>query len=180
MTVVAGEASARLEAAGEWSDRCAALAHPYRRAWQTRDATAWADALAPDVVVYSPILTTPFRGREAAVELFTILFERLGAMDITHEFADGDCHAFFWRVRCGAHSTEGVDLLRANEQGEISEIRVLIRPLPDIAVFAAAIGPPLAARRAPMRGPVARAMVLPLRVILAVADRLAARLVQPR
>jgi hypothetical protein len=128
--------------------------------------------------MYSPILTRPFQGREAAIELFGVLFDELGEMQITDELSDGDTHAFFWRVRVAAKSIEGVDLLRRNERGEITEIRVLIRPLPDIAVFAGAIGPALAAKRAPIRGPVARLMILPLRAILTLADTISARLIQ--
>jgi hypothetical protein len=154
--------------------------HPYRTAWQTRDVDTWAQALAGDVVMYSPILTRPFRGREAAIELFGVLFDELGEIRITDELTDGETHAFFWNVQIGAKSIEGVDLLRRNERGEISEIRVLIRPLPDIAVFAGAIGPALAAKRAPIRGPVARLMILPLRAILTLADTLSTRLIQRR
>jgi hypothetical protein len=78
--------------------------HPYRAAWQTRDVYTWGQELAPDVVLYSPILTTPFRGREAAIELFGVLFEKLGALEITDELVDGDTHAFFWHVQVGSLS----------------------------------------------------------------------------
>jgi hypothetical protein len=54
----------------------------------------------------------------------------------------------------------------------------MIRPLVDIAVFAAAIGPPLAARRSPMRGALVRLLTLPLKVILSVTDSVATRLVK--
>ncbi len=154
--------------------------HPYRTAWQTRDLEAWAKSLAPDVVLHSPIVRRPFVGRADAIELFGVLFDELGELRITDELSDGDVHAFFWRVQIGAKSIEGTDLLRCNERGEISEIRVLIRPLPDIAVFAGAIGPALAAKRAPIRGPVARLMILPLRAILTLADTISSRLIQQR
>jgi SnoaL-like domain len=152
--------------------------HPYRTAWQTRDLDTWAKSLAPDVVLYSPIISTPFQGRDDAIELFGVLFNELGELQITDELSDGDVHAFFWRVQIGAKRVEGTDLLRCNERGEISEIRVMIRPLPDIALFAGAIGPALAAKRAPIRGPVARLMILPLRAILTLADTISARLIQ--
>jgi hypothetical protein len=154
--------------------------HPYRTAWLTRDLDTWAQALAPDVVLHSPILRASFEGRADAIELFGVLFAELGEVQITDELSDGDVHAFFWRVQIGAKSVEGVDLLRYNERGEISEIRVLIRPLPDIALFAGAIGPALAAKRAPIRGLVARLMILPLRAILTLADTISARLIQRR
>jgi hypothetical protein len=48
----------------------------------------------------------------------------------------------------------------------------------DIAVFAAAIGPPLAARQSSMRGALVRLLMLPLKVILNVTDTVASRLIR--
>ncbi len=67
-----------------------------------------------------------------------------------------------------------------DEQGKIAEIRVLIRPLVNIAMFASAIGPPLAARRSPVRGALVRLLTLPLKGILTVADVVASRLIELR
>ncbi len=67
---------------------------------------------------------------------------------------------------------------RYDEQGKIAEIRVLIRPLVDIAVFASAIGPPLAARKSPIRGMLVRVLMLPLKGILTVTDTVASRLIK--
>jgi len=155
-------------------------AHPFRTAWRTRDLDAWADALALDVVLHSPTLKTPFRGREVATELYGILFDAFGDVEITDELAHADSHAFFWRANIGNRTIEGADLLRFDEHGKISEVRVLIRPLVDIATFAAVIGPPLAAKRGRIRGLLVRLMTLPLRAILAVADTVATRLIQRR
>lgn len=152
--------------------------HPYKAAWRTRDLQAWADALAPDVVMYSPILMSPFNGRDAAIELFEVLFGAIGKLKLTHELSAGDTHVFFWRADIGPDTIEGTDLLRFNETGKIAEIRVLIRPLVDIGKFAAAIGPPLAAKRGFGRGPLTRALILPLKAILAMADAISTRLVQ--
>jgi SnoaL-like domain len=155
-------------------------AHPYRTAWQTRDLEVWGQALAADVVLYSPILRTPFRGREAAIELFGVLFEKLGEVEITDELAEGDSRVFFWRARVGARTIEGVDLVRKEPGGKITEIKVMIRPLVDIATFAGAIGPQLAAKRGRLRGPLARFLNAPLRSIFALIDTIASRLTQRR
>jgi hypothetical protein len=157
-----------------------ARAHPYLTAWRTHDLDGWADALAPDIVMHSPILKTPFKGREAAVELFGVLFNTLGEIEITDQFIDGDSHAFFWQLNIGARTIEGVDLIRTNHDGKIFEIKVLIRPLVDIATFASAIGPSLAARRGTLRGPLVRVMNLPLRTIFALIDMVASHLTQRR
>ena len=154
--------------------------HPFRTAWRTRDLDAWIEALSPEIVLHSPVVRRPFRGRSAATELFGVLFETFGEMEITSEFAGADAHAFFWRANLGGRVIEGADLLRYDEQGKIAEIRVLIRPLVDIAVFASAIGPPLAARRSPVRGALIRLLTLPLKGILTVADIMASRLIELR
>jgi hypothetical protein len=51
---------------------------------------------------------------------------------------------FCWRADCGGKTIEGVDVVRVNEDGQVDEIRVLIRPLVSIALFAQTLGPPLA------------------------------------
>jgi hypothetical protein len=154
--------------------------HPYLTAWRTRDLDRWGDALAPEVVMHSPILTRPFAGREAAVELFDVLFDVLEGVEITEEFVDGDSHVFFWKANIGASTIEGVDLIRSNQDGKIFEIKVMIRPLVDIATFAAAIGPPLAAKRGAGRALLLRFLSLPLKAILLVADAVASRLLLRR
>lgn len=75
-------------------------------------------------------------------------------------------------------AAQGRDLLRYDAQGKIAEIRVLIPPLVDIATFAAAIGPPLAAMRSPARGALVGLLTLPLKGILSVADIVASRLIE--
>lgn len=157
-----------------------ARAHPYLTAWRTRDLDRWGDALAPDVVMHSPILRRPFAGREAAVELFGVLFDVLEEVEITGGFVEGDSHVFFWKANVGVSRIEGVDLIRSNQEGKICEIKVMIRPLVDIATFAAAIGPPLAAKRGAGRALLLRFLSLPLRAILLAADAVASRLLHRR
>src|SRR5947209_7220719 len=98
--------------------------HPYRVAWQTRDLDAWAAALAPDVTMHSPVISSPFRGREAAIELFEVLFAKFGDFEIGHELAGDGVDAFFWHGVLGDRRIQGVDLIRTNERGEIAELTV--------------------------------------------------------
>lgn len=154
--------------------------HPFRAIWETGDRDAWADALAPDVVLNSPILKTPFRGREAVAEVYDVLLDVLRSLEVTHEFADGDAHAFFWHAELNGRTIEGTDIVHADGHGKISEITALIRPLVDIGALAAAMGPPLSGRRGPLRPPLVRLLTLPLRGILLVADAIATRFVQRR
>lgn len=151
--------------------------HPFKVAWRTRKLDAWIDALSPEVVLRSPVLSKPFHGRPAAKELYGVLFEAFDEFEITDELADGGAHAFFWRGSIGGRRIEGADLIRHDEHGEIAEIGVLIRPLADIAVFASAIGPPLVGGRSSARGALTWLLTFPLKGLLRVADAIACRLI---
>jgi SnoaL-like protein len=155
-------------------------AHPYRVAWQTRDLDRWAQALADDVVLHSPVIRKPFEGVQAARELFGVLFDVMQDLEITDELSDGEVHAFFWRATVAHRRIEGTDLIRTGSDGKISEIRVLIRPLVAIAAFAAGMGPALAARRSRPRALLVSVTTLPLRTLFALVDVLATRLIQRR
>ena len=152
--------------------------HPFRAAWETRDLDAWSATFAPDIVLHSPLIQTPFAGKETATELYGVLFEALGEVDITHESSDGDSHVFFWRAVAGRRTIEGADLIRVDSEGRIREVRVLIRPLANLAAFAEVAGPPLAAKRGRIRAWLTRVLGLPLRPIFAAFDFLAPRLTQ--
>ncbi|HEX8065095.1 MAG TPA: nuclear transport factor 2 family protein [Thermoleophilaceae bacterium] len=149
--------------------------HPFRAAWRTRDVEAWAAALAPGVELRSPILTEPFRGREAVAELYAVLFEAIGEMTFTDELESVGTHAFFWHADVRGRRVEGADILRTDDRGQIVHIAVMIRPLVDIAEFAAAVAPPLAARRGRLRAAPLRPLILLLRGVLGLADRVASR-----
>ena len=152
--------------------------HPFRAAWETRDLAAWSSNFAPDVVLYSPMIKMTFRGREAATELYRVLFGALEEFQITDEFAREDEYACYWLAKAGGRTIEGSDLIRHDEHGKIAEVRVFIRPLASIAIFAAAVGPPLVAKGGPIKGLLLGMLTLPLRAIFAAVDFLAPRLIQ--
>ncbi len=151
--------------------------HPFRTAWRTRELDAWIGALSPEIVLHSPLVRTPFTGRSTAKELYGVLFETIGELQITAELHDGDTRAFFWRARLAGRVIEGADLIRDGQDGKIAEITVLVRPLVSLAVFASAIGPPLAARRSPVHGAIVRLLTMPLKGMLTLADVVSSRLI---
>jgi hypothetical protein len=113
---------------------------------EARDAAAVRAAFAPDVVLNSPIITTPFRGREEVGDLFEVILEVLGPITYLAEIP-GDPHVLSFRTDVKGTEIEGVDLLRLDENGLVNEITVLLRPFPGIAAFLKATGPKLARRR---------------------------------
>ena len=151
--------------------------HPYRAVWETRDLKQWEEALAPDVVLHSPIILSPFRGRAAAVELFDVLLETLDEFVIKHEFVDSRRHVFLWSATISGREIEGCDVITADDDDRICDITVLIRPLVGLGTFAGAMGPALARRRGAFRGLIARVLIAGLKVFLGTADALSTWLV---
>ena len=154
--------------------------HPYRAAWQTRDIQAWGKALAPDLVMHSPVVSKPFIGRGVAIDLFGALFGAVGDFRITDELVSADGHAFFWQADYRGKTIKGADLVRTNDQGLVSEITVLIRPLVGIAIFGSALGPPLASKHSWGRAAIVRLLNTPLALIFGLIDKVASRLLVPR
>jgi hypothetical protein len=142
------------------------VAGAFRRAFEARDMTALADALAPEVVLHSPITSSfRFEGRDEVAALLETVSGVFEDFHYLHEFgdADGDVGALVFAARVGGQQLQGTDILRFDEQGRVSEIRVFVRPLAGLTAFARELAPRLARRRgrapafavARMLGPVA-------------------------
>jgi len=158
--------------------RTQAEEHPFQAAFRTRDLEAWSSHFAADITLQSPLLTTPFQGRDAAAELYEVLFASLKDVAVVFSAGDGDIEAFHWHCTVGGRRIEGVDLITWNAERKITEIRVTIRTLPSLAAFALAVGPPLARRRGRVRGLVAYVLTYPLKPLFAAVDAIAPRLTQ--
>ena len=103
-------------------------------------------ALAPDVVLRSPIFDVPFRGRDEAGDLFAVLLEVLWPLEYLDEIP-GDPHILHFRGEIKGTELEGIDLLRFDDEGRVKEITVFFRPFPGIAAFLSGMSPKLGRRR---------------------------------
>jgi len=158
----------------------AASDDPFGEGWRTRDLERWIDALASDVVLHSPLLTTPFRGREVARELYGVLFDLFGQVTIVDRWRSGDTEVVVWRGELRHQTVEGVDMLRYRPEGTIGEIRVMMRPLTAIGLFAAAVGPAFARRRGRAAAALTWFLSQPLGPLFRVLDRIAPMLLPLR
>jgi ketosteroid isomerase-like protein len=143
--------------------------HPFRDAFTSRDFGAMRELLSEDVVLNSPILSTPFVGREAVLELFEVITATLEDVRYTIDMADGDLRFFSWHTHIGSTEMQGADIV---------EFTVFFRPLTGITVLASALGRGLAARRSPARARLVGAASAPLVGLARASDRLAPRLVK--
>jgi uncharacterized protein len=85
--------------------------------------------LAEDVVFRSPAVHAPYRGREATgaiLRAVSRVFEDFRYVDVLDE---GDRAGLVFAAHVGDREVEGWDYLRLDEQGRITELTVMIRPL---------------------------------------------------
>ena len=119
---------------------------PLRVAFEARDHDGIVAALAPDVVLTSPIFEVPFTGIDEAGDLFAVLLDALWPITYVDEIP-GDPHVLHFTAEIKGKTLEGIDLLRFDDQGRIKEITVFFRPFPAVAAFLSETGPKLARRR---------------------------------
>jgi SnoaL-like domain len=145
-----------------------------RAAGESRDADAVAELLAPDVVFHSPITEQiRFKGREEVAALHRDIFAVLEDLHTTEPLALGDMRAFSFRARVRGLELEAFNLVRFNEQAQIVESKIFIRPLPGLATLFATLPPRVSARRrGPLRGALVGILARPLAFVLRTADRL--------
>ena len=98
---------------------------------QTRNAKGLRDLLADDVVFHSPVVHTPQAGRAVTTQYLAAAFqvffnasfrsvrEVVGPRDAVLEF----------QVEIDGITVNGVDMIRWNDEGRITDFKVMIRPL---------------------------------------------------
>lgn len=125
------------------------------KAWHalidSRDPQALQDLLADDVVFHSPVVHTPQRGKAITAlylmgafhtlnnEHFRYEREVVGARDAVLEFVS---------QIDGVH-INGVDLIRWNDEGRITDFKVMVRPLKAVNAVHQAMAQMLQAMAAP-------------------------------
>ena len=113
----------------------------FRSAVERGDRDAMVAALAPDVVLNSPVKHKPFEGREAVAALFGALVETFEGFHYTDEFDDEDgSKALVFRARVGDRELEGIDILRFDDEGRIATLTVMVRPLTGAIALAEEVG----------------------------------------
>jgi SnoaL-like domain len=145
--------------------------HPLRVAFEARDLQGVAEALAPDVVLHSPI-TSSFRfvGRDEVAALLGIVRQVFEDLNYLAEFGEDRIRVLVLRARVNGQQLEGTDILRLDEQGRVSELKVFIRPLPGLTALAAALAPRLARDTGWARSAAVAGMTRPFAAITRLGD----------
>jgi len=114
----------------------------FRAAVEAADIDAALACLAEDVVFHSPAVHRPYRGSASVSGLLRCVFDTLEDFRYTDELeaADGSA-AMIFRARVGDRDVEGLDLLRFDDDGQIADFTVMVRPASGLMALLEAMGP---------------------------------------
>lgn len=113
----------------------------FRQAVEAGDGDALSEALAEEVVFRSPVVFSPYEGRALVAAIVTE-----GAFNVFQDFRyserleDGDVAALIFTARVGDRDVDGLDLLRFDEEGKVTELTVMVRPMSGLHALAEAMG----------------------------------------
>ena len=121
--------------------------HPFRAAIEARDLDAAVALLREDVVFRSPVVFTPYEGREAMRQILAAVMEVFEDFRYVREIgaAGARDHALVFEARVGEKQLEGCDFIQLDEDGAIKEFTVMVRPLSATLAMAEAMKARLAA-----------------------------------
>jgi hypothetical protein len=105
--------------------------HPFRSAIEAGDLDAAIALFREDVVFRSPVVFTPYRGREALRQILEAVMAVFEDFHYVREIGGQDArdHALVFEARVGDKRLEGCDFIQLDEDGAIKELTVMVRPL---------------------------------------------------
>ena len=121
----------------------------FRAAVEAKDLDAMRAALHPDVVFRSPVVYKPYEGRDTVMVLLSAVirvFDDFRYLDELH--ADGS-HALIFEAKAGGRELNGLDYVRTDGDGLVTELWVMIRPLSGLSALAQAMASELGIASSP-------------------------------
>ncbi len=95
------------------------------------DPALLSDLLADDAVFHSPVVHTPQQGKAIVMAYLVAASHVLGndAFHYVRELVDGDEMMLEFVTELDGIAINGVDIIRWNKDGTISDFKVMVRPL---------------------------------------------------
>ncbi len=114
-------------------------ASAFQSAVESGDPGAVRDTLATGVVFNSPVVFSPYRGREAVSTLLEAAIDVFQDFRYTGQLVDGDHQVLIFEARVGDRRVQGVDILRLDDEGLVGELTVMLRPMSGVTAMAEAM-----------------------------------------
>ena len=86
--------------------------------------------LADDVTLFSPVIHTPVQGKKMVSMYLTAAFHTFlnGTFNYEREFTGDNSAVLEFSLSMNGIDINGIDMITWNEQGKITEFKVMIRP----------------------------------------------------
>ena len=114
--------------------------HPFRVAVEADDMDAVTALLHEDVEFRSPAVHRPYQGRAVVVHLLRHAKATLEGLTYFDELHGDGTVALLFTARVGERDVEGLDHLTLDDDGRITQLRVMIRPLSGLIATAQTMG----------------------------------------
>jgi len=116
----------------------------FRTAVEGEDLAAIGDLFAEDAVFRSPVVFTPYEGREAIAMLLGAVAQVFEDFHYVDQVETGDSAVLVFAARVGDRELDGVDILRFGPDGRVAEMMVMVRPMSAVTALAEAMAARLA------------------------------------
>ncbi len=124
------------------SDAVASTLKRWHQMLDARDLTDLPEIVHPDAVFRSPMAHTPYKSAMALCMALNTVIEVFEDFTYHRELAtaDGQSAVLEFSARVGDKQLKGIDLIRFNEEGLITEFEVMVRPMSALAALGEEMG----------------------------------------
>ncbi len=106
----------------------------------SKDLDRYAAWFADDIWLFTPIHEEPVVGKQAACQILPVVFSIFENFRYPDIITGQQTHALLFRAEIDGIPLEGVDYVRTDENGLVTEFNVMMRPLQAITALSEAIG----------------------------------------
>jgi hypothetical protein len=112
----------------------------FRAAAEAKDFEAAEGLFREDVVFRSPFVYRPYPGLDALRFILTNVAEIFEDFVYVEHVETGDTAVLMFGAKVGDRELQGVDILKFDEEGLISEMTVMVRPMSGLQAVAGEMG----------------------------------------
>ncbi len=106
-----------------------ALLEKWHKVVFEKDLKSLNELISDRITLYSPVVFKPKSTKDEAMFVLSNVIEVLTDFKYHREFLDGNNWALEFSAVVNGKSVKGIDLIQFNEEGQIENFEVLIRPL---------------------------------------------------
>ena len=115
----------------------------YLEAMGRRDVEGTKAHMADDVVIHSPIVPAPFKGKEQVTRVLEALLSTVDAFEPQLLLHDRSDFVAVFTIRLDDHVIDGMDHMHLNDAGLVDSMTVAWRPLPAVVAVQQKLAPKL-------------------------------------